>query len=122
MDDIRKQRIENLMKEKISQMIVRGDIKDPRVNTMVTVSRVDISRDLSIAKVYISSLFEGDSLKKVVQGFKSASGFIRTELARKMDLRHMPELRFIEDESVAESFHMVKTLESLVPQEEKEDE
>lgn len=122
MDDIRKQRIENLMKEKISHMIVRGEIKDPRVNTMVTISRVDISRDLSIAKVYISSLFEGDSLKKVVAGFKSASGFIRSELARKMDLRHMPELRFIEDESVAESFHMVKTLESLVPQEEKQNE
>lgn len=122
MDDIRKQRIENLMKEKISQMIVRGEIKDPRVNTMVTISRIDISRDLSVAKVYISSLFEGDSLKKVVQGFKSASGFIRSELARKMDLRHMPELRFIEDESVAESFHMVKTLESLVPQEEKKNE
>lgn len=122
MDDIRKQRIENLMKEKLSQMIVRGEIKDPRVNTMVTISRIDVSRDLSVAKVYISSLFEGDSLKKVVQGFKSASGFLRSELARKMDLRHMPELRFIEDESVAESFHMVKTLESLVSKEEKKNE
>lgn len=116
MDDIRKSRIENEIKEKLSQMIARGEIKDPRIGTLTTISRVDVTRDLSFATIYVSSLFEGDSLSRIVSGFKSASGFIRTELARRLSLRHMPELRFVADESVSESFYMVRKLETLVPQ------
>lgn len=113
MDDVRKQRIENAIKEKLQSMIMKGDIKDPGINSMVTVSRVSITKDLSFAKVFVSFLFEGESLLKVVKAFERASGFIRSELARSLQLRHTPQLRFLADETLADSFHMIKKLESL---------
>ncbi len=89
-------------------------VKDPRVNaSMLSIVRVDVSRDLSYATVYVSSLDGLDSAKEAVQGLRSAAGYMRTRLGAALSLRHTPELRFVADDSIAYSAHIFETLHKL---------
>ena len=95
-------------------------VKDPRVSaSMLSIVRVDVSRDLSYATVYISSLDGMDAAKEAVKGLKSAAGYMRTRLGTALSLRHTPELRFVADDSIAYSAHIVETLNKLHPKEEQ---
>lgn len=99
------------------QRIVSGklrDLKDPRVNSgMITVVRVDVSRDRSVARVYVSS-FEGlDKAKEAVKGLESATGFLRREIANVLHIRKAPELRFIADDSTEYSAHISRVIKDL---------
>ncbi len=87
-------------------------VKDPRVSgSFISILRVDTAADLRNANVHYSVLGEGrDEVKK---GLKSASGFIRSELARRLNLRATPELCFIYDDSVEHGAHIAKLLEDL---------
>ena len=93
-------------------------VKDPRVNaSMLSIVRVDVSRDLSYATVYVSSLDGLDAAKEAVKGLKSAAGYMRTRLGTALSLRHTPELRFVADDSIAYSAHIFETLNKLHEQE-----
>ena len=99
------------------QRIVSGklrDLKDPRINgSMLTVVKVDVSGDRSVARVYISS-FEGlAKAKEAVKGLESASGFLRREIANVLHIRKAPELRFIADDSTEYSAHIAKMIKDL---------
>ena len=85
-------------------------VKDPRVSGLVSIVRVEVSSDLSYAKIYISSMDGLDAAKTAVKGLTSAAGYIRHELGAAMRLRHVPELRFIADDSIAYSAHIAQTL------------
>ena len=83
MSEFRLQRVENMVREVISEMIMKGIIKDPRISSLVSISKVDISKDLSFARVYISG-FENDKKTKLsVDGLNSAAGFIQKNLGKK---------------------------------------
>jgi len=114
MAEYRTERLGLLIQEKIASLIVEGKIKDPRVNPFLSVSRVEVSRDLSWAEVYISTFRPDSSLAKSVKGLQSAAGFIQSHLAREMRIRMTPKLRFCEDHSVGEAFKMVQLLDTLV--------
>ena len=89
-------------------------VKDPRVNaSMLSIVRVEVSRDLSYATVYVSSLDGLDSAKEAVQGLRSAAGYMRTRLGAALSLRHTPELRFVADDSIAYSAHIFAPLHKL---------
>lgn len=92
-------------------------VKDPRVTGMISILRVEVSSDMSYAKVYISAMEGLDAAAEAVKGLKSASGFIRRELGSALKLRHVPELRFIPDDSIAYSARIAKTLHDLQTQE-----
>ena len=85
-------------------------LKDPRIGGMLTVVKVDVSKDLSYAKVYISALEGIEWAKQSVQGLNSASGYIRRELSARLHLRKSPELKFIADDSVEKSIAMFERL------------
>lgn len=85
-------------------------LKDPRIGGMLTVVKVDVSKDLSYAKVYISALEGIERAKLSVQGLDSASGYIRRELSARLHLRKSPELKFIADDSVEKSIAMFDRL------------
>lgn len=85
-------------------------LKDPRIGGMLTVVKVDVSKDLSYAKVYISALEGIERAKQSVQGLGSASGYIRRELSARLHLRKSPELKFIADDSVEKSIAMFERL------------
>ncbi|WP_036607421.1 30S ribosome-binding factor RbfA [Oribacterium sp. P6A1] len=76
------------------------DLKDPRISPMVSVTGAEVTPDLQYCKVYISVLGSEESLAKTMAGLKAASGFLRRELAQTVNLRHTPELQFVEDHSI----------------------
>ena len=116
MDSFRTDRVGNLIQEKIGALIVEGKIKDPRVNPFLSVSRVQVSRDLTWADVYVSTFKPETNLARGVLGLQSAAGFIQSLLAGEMRLRQTPRLRFHEDLSIREGFDMIKKIESLTDQ------
>ena len=113
MGDFRTERLGNLIREKIGALIVEGKIKDPRVNPFLSVSHVRVSRDLSWAEVYVSTFKTETNLAKGILGLQSAAGFIQSQLAREMQTRQTPRLRFHEDPGIREGFDMIKKIEDL---------
>lgn len=93
--------------------IIRGDIKDPRVNIMTSVTGVEVAPDLKSCKVWISVMGNEKEQADTVAGLKSAEGFIRSQLANKVNLRNTPELRFILDQSIAYGVTMSKLIDDI---------
>jgi ribosome-binding factor A len=79
--------------------LLRFEVKDPRLQH-VSLTTVDLSRDLSIAKVYFSLLSPDDSVEDALRGLQKASGFLRGRLGSAIKVRHVPELRFVHDDSI----------------------
>ncbi|MBZ4654477.1 MAG: rbfA [Peptococcaceae bacterium] len=92
-------RIAEEIKREVAQMI-RDEIKDPRITGLISVTQVEVTNDLSIAKIYISLLGDEEKRKSCLQGLEKACGYIRTELAKRLKLRYTPELVFKMDESI----------------------
>ena len=93
--------------------IVR-ELKDPRVlDKMLTVVRVEVSSDASYAKVYIRALEGLDTAKEAVKGLKSATGYVRREVGKRLHLRKTPELVFIADDSIEHGMNIVKIMDDL---------
>ncbi len=113
MSEFRLEKLGEQIREEIAALILSGKIKDPRVSTLLSVNRVTVSGDLSYAKVYVSSFMDEHKTKKGVRGLENAAGFIRSELAKKLHIRHCPELTFIFDKSIKEGIDMVRKLETL---------
>ena len=89
-------------------------LKDPRLSGgLVSITRVDAAADLSKATVYFSVL--GGDRKETARGFRSASGFIRRELAHRLQLRNTPELFFKYDESIERGTHLLELMRSIEP-------
>lgn len=98
--------------------IIRGEVKDPRVAPMTSVTDTEVTTDLKYATIYVSVLGDDEQSKKTLLGLKSSSGFIRKELARRLNLRNTPELRFVLDESLAYSMKMDKLIDEVIKKDE----
>ncbi|NBI13965.1 30S ribosome-binding factor RbfA [[Haemophilus] felis] len=98
-------------------IILQREVKDPRIG-MVTVSDVEISRDLAYAKVFVTFLFDEDdvAVERGLAGLNNASGYIRTLLGKAMRLRIVPELRFMYDQSLVEGMRMSNLVTQTVRQ------
>ncbi|MCD8301249.1 MAG: 30S ribosome-binding factor RbfA [Clostridiales bacterium] len=93
--------------------IISGDIKDPRIHPMASVSGVECAPDLKTCKVYISVLGTDKDRQDTMDGLKSASGYIRKCLASSLNLRNTPELIFISDTSIEYGVEMIKKIDAL---------
>ncbi|MBT0719802.1 30S ribosome-binding factor RbfA [Tatumella sp. TA1] len=111
----RSQRVAQELQKELA-LIIQREIKDPRVGMMVTVSGVDVSRDLAYAKVFVTFLNDKDedAVKQGVKALQDASGFIRTLLGKAMRLRIVPELTFFYDNSLVEGMRMSNLVTSVV--------
>jgi len=101
------------MQEMIGDLILKCRIKDPRVSPLASITRVEVSRDLSYADVYVSCASGAGSTRRCAQGLQSAAGFVRARLGEALHIRKIPALRFIADSSVREGFDMVQKIEAL---------
>ena len=108
MGQLRIEKIQELMKQEISKIILQ-ELKDPRIG-FVTVTQVEVSRDLSLAKVYISIMGSEEQIEGSWKGLQSSLGFIRREVGHRIRLRITPELRFVLDKSLDYSDHIQKLL------------
>ena len=111
-------RINEEIQRELSDLI-RG-LKDPRVQTMLSITRVDTTSDLRYAKVHISVLEESRE-NEAMKGLRSAGGWLRRELGQKLQLRYTPELVFELDDSLKYGAHMYDLLSRLSAQEEREE-
>ena len=117
MGEYRLIRLGEQLREEISQLILRQQVKDPRVSTFLTINHVEIVRDLSYAKVSVSSFLPDEQVERGVAGLQSAAGFIQSTIAKKLRIRQFPKLTFVADKSIKQGFEMVKKLEQLEAEE-----
>ena len=99
--------------------IIRSEIKDPRINPMTSVVAVEVAPDLKTCKAYISVLGDEKSQKDRITGLKSAEGYIRRQLARTVNLRNTPEIRFILDQSIEYGINMSKLIDEVTEHDNK---
>ena len=99
--------------QKVLAEIIRGELKDPRINPMTTVMAVEVAPDLKSCKAYISVLGDVQSQEDTLKGLNSAMGYIRTQLAKKINLRNTPEIKFIMDQSVEYGINMSKLIDEV---------
>ena len=112
----RPQRLGDLIQREVSELI-RLELRDPRVG-MITITSVDVSPDMSHAKVFFT-LLEKQNLPDTLHGLSRAAGFLRSQLARRMKMYTTPELRFEYDESVERGDRMSRLIDSVTPRKKK---
>jgi ribosome-binding factor A len=126
-DEIRRKRVEDELRDLIASLILSGEVKDPRVGPFVSVTRVEAARDLSSAKVYVSAFpgtedekTEGEDpasavsrLHLAVDGLQAAAGFIQAQLGKRLQTRLTPRLTFIADIGIKEGFELNERMKGL---------
>jgi ribosome-binding factor A len=93
--------------------IIRGEIKDPRIHPVTSITAVEVAPDLKTCKAYVSVLGDEKAQEDTVKGLKSAEGYIRMQLAKNLNLRNTPEIRFILDQSIAYGIEMSKKIDEV---------
>lgn len=120
-NSIKNTRINQEVQRELSSLILR-EVKDPRIAPMTTVSDVYVAPDLKSAKIYISVLGDDNVKNDTIKGLRSAAPFLRSSLARSLNLRNTPELQFILDDSIEYGVRMNHLIDSLgISAEEKGD-
>ncbi|HCO18359.1 30S ribosome-binding factor RbfA [Gudongella oleilytica] len=112
MNDKRINRISEEVRKVVSDLLL-SEIKDPRISGMPSVNRVNVTKDLKFAKIYISVLGNEEEKVNTIKGLESAKGFIRKEIGRRIDLRHVPEPLFYLDETIEHAIHMLKLIDEV---------
>jgi ribosome-binding factor A len=111
MAKIRVGRVGEQIKKELS-VLIQSELKDPRIG-FVTVTGVEVPNDLSQAKVYLSVLGDEEQKKNTLSALDKANGYLRSELGKRVRLRHTPELIFKFDESIAYGSHIEKLLSDI---------
>ena len=111
MPNFRADRINNEIKSAVADIL--PTLKDPRIQGLVSVTRADVAADLKTAKIYVSILAEADVSKDIMRGLRSAAGFVRRELGSRVEIRALPELTFILDDSIVKGSQTIDLLKSL---------
>ncbi len=93
--------------------IIREEVKDPRVDPLLSVTDVIVAPDLKTAKAYISVLGDAEKLAATIDGLKKAEGYIRSCLAKSVNLRNTPQITFIPDTSIAYGVAMTKRIDEV---------
>ncbi|OSM00358.1 30S ribosome-binding factor RbfA [Magnetofaba australis] len=109
---IRTEKVGALIHQEIASMLNRGEIKDPRIGPLVAITEVRVSRDLRHARLFVDVYGEADK-DEVIKALTRAAGYIRNTLAKRLQLRHTPELLFTRDEAVEYGAHMDQVLRDL---------
>lgn len=112
-NSIKNTRINGEVMKELS-MIIRNEIKDPRIAPMTSVVSVEVAPDLKTCKAYISVLGDEKAAQDTLAGLKSAEGYIRRSLARSINLRNTPEIRFILDQSIEYGVTMTKLIDDVI--------
>jgi ribosome-binding factor A len=105
----RTNRISEEMKKELSS-IIQNELKDPRLPRLVSIISVNVTRDLRYAKIYISVMGSDEEKKNALAALKSASGFIRREVGKRMLIRYTPEMQFELDNSIENGVYINKLI------------
>ena len=101
----RPERVGDLILKEISEMILKGEIKDPRVSS-VNLTGIKVTDDLGFARIFFTVMMNGAEREEALSGLQSASGFIKRELSRRLRIRRVPDLRFEFDTALEEGYRI----------------
>ena len=107
----RTDRIAEEIKKVISEMI-QNELKDPRVKGLISITKVMLTKDLKFCKIYVSVM--GADKEEVLQGIKSGAGYMRKELGNRAQIRILPELQFVIDDSIEYGAHIDKVIRDIM--------
>lgn len=112
---MKNQRINRISEEvkKVVSVLLTNGLKDPRVHPLTSVTKVEVTRDLSFAKIYVSVLGTEEEKAETIAGLLSAKGFIRKEIAKGVDLRVVPVPIFVLDESIEKGIYMTELINKV---------
>jgi len=106
------ERINSVIQQEVSQLL-RDQVNDPRLNSLISITRVETSADLRHTKIFISSFGEHVDKKEILEGFNAASGFLRCQLASRLQLRYMPDLSFQFDDSIERAAEVLRLIDKV---------
>ena len=106
---------------KIALADILREVKDPRVSKLLSIVKLDVSGDMSYAKVYVSAIEGREKTEESVKALKGAAGYIRRELGAKLKLRKVPELRFVADDSIEVSAQISRIVSNFDKKDQGED-
>lgn len=109
-------RINDLLRETISELITR-QLKDPRIGAVITVTDVETSADLRHARIFVSVLGSKEEQETALSGLRSATKFLRHELGERVDLKRIPDLTFIHDDSIERGTRILALLDDVAAEE-----
>ncbi len=95
-------------------LIIREDLKDPRIHPMTSVMAVEVTPDLKFAKIFVSVMGDEEAKEKTMQGLQKSASFARHRLADRMNLRNTPELTFVLDHSIEYGVTMSKRIDEVM--------
>ena len=107
---LRVEKLQELIKQEVSQMLLKEEIKDPRI---VTVTEVEMASDLHSAKIFVSIMGSDEKIQESLKGLRSALGFVRRELGKRIRMRYIPTFSFELDTSLNYSEHIQKILHEI---------
>jgi ribosome-binding factor A len=113
----RTERIQELIREELSDMIMR-DLRDPRLEGLISLTRVEVTPDLGNARIFVSVMSETTDPKEALKALQSASGYLHKELVHRLELRKVPFLNFRLDTSIAEGAAVLAHIEEARRQDE----
>ncbi len=119
MDDTRRARLSQRIQEELSTLLLKGEIKDHRVNTLISFSYVKLAKDGSVARVGVSSVLEDPVVDSAVAGLNSGSGYLQGRIGRTLKMRQTPRLYFVADHSIEEGQEIINTINELSRSEER---
>lgn len=108
----RPQRVAELIKIEVSQ-IIREELKDPRINQVISITTVRVTNDLKHAKIFISVLGSQKDKESLIKGLDAATGFVKKELAKRIKMRFIPDIQFQLDNSIEYGFEISKILKDI---------
>lgn len=112
MEFSRSERVAEEIKKAVSD-IINNELKDPRIEGLISVTKVDMTKDLRHAKVFLSIFGDETTKKRTYKGIKNAEGFVRKELAARVHLKFIPEISLKMDESIEYGIHISKLLDEV---------
>jgi ribosome-binding factor A len=113
MSELRSRRVQDQIQREVADLILKGEVKDPRINSFLSVTRVEASKDFSTAHVYVSSFESEEKLLAAVKGLNSAAPYIQGVVGRKLGIRVTPHLIFEADLGIREGFEITQKIQNL---------
>ncbi len=100
--------------------MLREQVNDPRLNNLISITRVETTADLRHTKIFISSFGENVDKKEILEGFSAASGFLRCQLASRLQLKYMPDLNFQFDDTIARAAEVLRLINEVSSEDAKD--
>jgi ribosome-binding factor A len=108
----RTERLNSVIRQEISQLLLE-QVNDPRLTSLISITRVTTSTDLRHTKIFISTIDDNVDKKEILEGFAAAAGFLRHQLATRLQLKHMPELSFQFDDSIERAAKVLRLIDEV---------